>query len=83
MRIGLHYGRHAKEKGIEHLNHFELLIIMSLLLIAGIERNPGPLSESSESSANSNSIYQSRSISLKINSLSCTTMFKVSRISWI
>ena len=55
MRIGLHYGRHAKEKGIEHLNHFELLIIKSLLLIAGIERNPGPLSESSESSANSNS----------------------------
>ena len=47
MRIGLHYSRHAKVKGIEHLNQFELLIIMSLLLIGGIERNPGPLSESS------------------------------------
>ena len=52
MRIGLHYSRHAKVKGIEHLNQFELLIIMSLLLIGGIERNPGP---SSESSVDSNS----------------------------
>ena len=50
MRIGLLYGRHAKVKGIKHLNQFELLIIMSLLLIAGIERNPGPSSESSEES---------------------------------
>ena len=50
MQIGLHYGRHAKVKGIQHLNQFELLIIMSLLLIAGIERNPGPSSESSDES---------------------------------
>ena len=81
MRIGLHYSRHAKVKGIEHLNQFELLIIMSLLLIGGIERNPGP---SSESSVDSNSdLSATSSILLKINSQSYTTMFKVSRISWI
>ena len=53
IRIGLHYSRHAKVKGIEHLNYFELQIMMSLLLIGGIERNPGP---TSESSAGSNSV---------------------------
>ena len=52
MRIGLHYGRHTKIKGLEHLNFFELLIIMSLLLLAGIEPNPGPTSENSASSSN-------------------------------
>ena len=52
MRIGVHYSRHSKVKGIEHLNQFELLIIMSLLLIGGIERNPGPSSESSVDSDN-------------------------------
>ena len=46
IRIGLHYSRHAKVKGIEHLYYFELLIMMSLLLIGGIERNPVPTSES-------------------------------------
>ena len=45
IRIGLNYSRQAKIKGIKHLNYFELLIIMSLLLIAGVERNPGPASE--------------------------------------
>lgn len=42
MRIGLHYCRQAKIKGIEYLNFFEFLVIMSLLLMSGIERNPGP-----------------------------------------
>ena len=44
MRIGLHYGRHCKVKGITHLTTFELIIFLSLLLInAGdIELNPGP-----------------------------------------
>ena len=44
MRIGLHYGRHCKVKGIAHLTTFELIIFLSLLLInAGdIELNPGP-----------------------------------------
>ena len=47
MRIGLNFCRQAKIKGIE------LLVIMSMLLIAGIERNPGPLSDSSASSSDS------------------------------
>ena len=51
MRIGLHYSRHFRIKGLEHLGIFELLIIMSLLLIAGIEPNPGPNSEASTSSS--------------------------------
>ena len=44
MRIGLHYERHCKVKGIAHLTTFELIIFLSLLLInAGdIELNPGP-----------------------------------------
>ena len=44
MRIGLHYGRHCKVKGLVHLTTFELIIFLSLLLInAGdIELNPGP-----------------------------------------
>ena len=53
MWIGLHYCRQAKCKGIEYLNYFELLVIMSMLLIAGIERNPGPMSDSSVSSSDS------------------------------
>ncbi|MEW8547189.1 MAG: endonuclease/exonuclease/phosphatase family protein, partial [Candidatus Thiodiazotropha sp.] len=51
MRIGLHYSRQVKVKGIEHINFFEFLIIMSLLFISGIERNPGPASTSSSSSS--------------------------------
>ena len=44
MRIGLHYGRHCKVKGIAHLITFKLIIFLSLLLIkAGdIELNQGP-----------------------------------------
>ncbi|MCG8113032.1 MAG: reverse transcriptase domain-containing protein [Candidatus Thiodiazotropha taylori] len=53
MRIGLHYSRQAKAKGIEPLNYFDILIIMSLLLISGIERNPGPSSTPSSSSESS------------------------------
>ena len=55
IRIGLHYSRHFRIKGLEHLDLFELLIIMSLLLIAGIEpipvQNPRPNSEVSTSSS--------------------------------
>ena len=50
MRIRLHYSRHDKVKGIAHLNFFELLIILSLLFIGDIERNPGPSSSSSDDS---------------------------------
>ena len=53
IRIGLNYSRQAKIRGIKLLNYFELLIIMSLLLIAGVERNPYPSSESSVSSNSS------------------------------
>ena len=42
-----------QNKGLDCLNLFESLIIMSLLLMAGIERNPGPLSEASALSAES------------------------------
>ena len=51
VRIGLHYGRHLQVKGIKCLNFFEVLIIMSLLLIAGIEPNSGPISENSVNSS--------------------------------
>lgn len=50
MRIGLHYSRQVKVKDIEHLIFFEFLIVMSLLLLSGIERNPGPVSFDSSSS---------------------------------
>ena len=53
MRTGLHYCRQTKCKGIEYLNYFELQVIMSMLLIAGRERNPGPISDSSVSSSDS------------------------------
>ena len=55
MRLGLHYCRQAKLKGIDYLNYQDILLIMSMLLISGIEgieRNPGPLSDSSISSTN-------------------------------
>lgn len=53
MRIGLHYSRQLKAKGLQYLNTFDILIIMALLLIAGVERNPGPSSTSSSSSTTS------------------------------
>lgn len=51
MRIGLHYCRQAKIKGVDYLNYFDILVIISMLFIGGIERNPGPLSDSSTSSS--------------------------------
>ena len=44
MRIGLHYALHCKVKGLKYLSSFELLIILSLLLIRSgdIKLNPGP-----------------------------------------
>ena len=56
LRIGLHYYRQAKVKGLSYLTHFELRIILSMLLLRSgdIEQNPGPdldLSNSSENSA--------------------------------
>ena len=51
MRIGLHYALHSKVKGLKYLSSFELLIILSLLLIRSgdIELNPGPNLLNSES----------------------------------
>ena len=51
MRIGLHYALHCKVKGLKYLSSFELLIILSLLLIRSgdIELNQGPNLLESES----------------------------------
>ena len=51
MRIGLHYALHCKVKGLKYLSSFELLIILSRLLIRSgdIELNPGPNLLESES----------------------------------
>lgn len=54
-------------KGIEHLNFFELLIIMSLLLISGIERNPGPASTASLSSSSSSTSFEEKVIKEKFS----------------
>lgn len=55
MRIGLHYHRHHRIKGLNLLSVFELLIVLSLLLLKSgdIETNPGPVSEQSFSSVSS------------------------------
>ena len=47
MWIGLNYCHQAKVKGLDHLNYFEIYIILLALLIGGIEPNPGPSSNSS------------------------------------
>ncbi|MEW8546861.1 MAG: endonuclease/exonuclease/phosphatase family protein, partial [Candidatus Thiodiazotropha sp.] len=39
-------------KAFDYLHFFELLVITSLLLLAGIEPNPGPISEASINSSN-------------------------------
>ncbi|MEW8548321.1 MAG: endonuclease/exonuclease/phosphatase family protein, partial [Candidatus Thiodiazotropha sp.] len=47
LRIGLNYSRQIKVKGLDYLSNFELLIILSLLMLSNdIEKNPGPSSES-------------------------------------
>ena len=58
MRIGTHYGRHCKIKGIEHLNSFELMIVLSILLIrsGNVELNPGPNSSNTNSESFDESI---------------------------
>lgn len=44
MRIGMHYSRNFKTKGLNYLSLFETLILLSLLLLkcGDIETNPGP-----------------------------------------
>ena len=53
MRIGLHYSRHNKIKGLDYLTSFEFLIILSLLLLKSgdVEPNPGPDTDSVSSSS--------------------------------
>ena len=54
-------------KGTDYLNYFEIYIIMSALLIGGIETNPGlRLDESSNSSAASG-IFEKSSIKGKFS----------------
>ena len=42
LRIGLHYHRHLKVKGLKFLSTFELFIVLSLVLIrcGDVELNP-------------------------------------------
>lgn len=47
----------AKIKVLEHLNFTDFLILTSLLLLAGIEPNPGPISEASANSSNLSSTF--------------------------
>lgn len=54
----MHYGRQIKAKGLDYLNLFEFLIIMSLLLIAGVERNPGPSSQHPSNSTDSTQNFE-------------------------
>ena len=78
IKIGLQYSCHAKVKGIEHFNYFELLIIMSLLLIGGIERI---LAQHLNLLLAQIPFYPKLNISLKINFLLYIIMFRASRIS--
>ena len=65
MRIGLHYSRQVKMKGIEHRFFFELLIITALLLISDIERNPSPAS--SLNSSSSSTTFEEKVITEKLS----------------
>ena len=62
MRIELNYCRQAKVKSIDHLNYFKIYIIMSALLIGGIERNPGPLLGESSNSSSAGPTFENTSI---------------------
>ena len=54
MRIGLNYCRQARD----HLNYFDIYIIMSALLIGGIESNPRPRSDDSSSSSPASETFE-------------------------
>ena len=51
MRIGVHYGRNFKFKGLNNLSMFEFHIVLCLLLLKSgdVETNLGPFSESFDS----------------------------------
>ena len=52
LRIGLHYYRQAKVKGVNYLTIFELGIILSMLILrcGDVKQNPGPDLNTSTSS---------------------------------
>ena len=58
MRKGLHYCRQTKAKCLKRLSVFELLIVLSLLLLkcGDVETNPGPDTDISLSSTSSSSV---------------------------
>ena len=58
MRIGFSYCRQAKVKGIDHLNYFDIYIIMLALLIGDIESNPGPRLDESLSVSSASAILK-------------------------
>ena len=66
-RIGLHYSRQAKVKGLDYLNYFDFLVLMSLILIGGIEKNPGPHSDVSLNSSSSGPTFESTAINNKFS----------------
>ena len=56
-RIGLHYTRHLKVRGIDHFSSFELLLMLSRS--GDVEMNPGPDPSLSESRDTDNSYLSS------------------------
>ena len=61
-RIGLHCCRHFKVKGLKYFSFFELMIILSLLLLRSgdVEPNPGPeFSDYDSASSSSSSPFSS------------------------
>lgn len=64
-RIGCHYVRHSKVKGLEYLTVFDFFVILSTLLLkcGDVELNPGPSSDSSISSPNTSNLASSISSS--------------------
>ena len=67
LQIDLHYHRHLKTKGLKSLSTFELLIVLSLILIrcGDIELNPGSKLDSDSSSSTASAFSD---LELKINS---------------
>ena len=60
--IGLHYHRHLKVKGLKFLSTFELLMVLSLILIrcGDVELNPGPELDSDSSSSTASAFSDSQ-----------------------
>ena len=78
-RIGLHYSCQAKINGLDYLNYFDFLVIISLLLIGGIEKNPGPHSDVSLNSSSSGPTFESTA---SVTSFQLSPIiFRVSRIN--